>query len=513
MSRFSQLTPKQLAVLRLKCERDFLTFCRVFFEVHEGSRLIVGAHHKVLCDLMQHGVAYGSVSRLIVNIPPGYTKTLIISILFPAWSFAVFGACRFINSSFSDDRALENSLVVRDIIQSDLYQLFWPTGAMRKDSTAKKLWRLENGGSFYAVPTGGSVTSFRGGFMREGFSGAILIDDPIKPDDATSEVKRVRINTRFNNTFRSRLAVESVPIVIIMQRLHEDDYTGFLLRGGSGDKWHWLSIPVVHPDRPMDVPKDYTHALPVKYDLPAGPLWPYKHTLEQIDVLKRDEYTYSSQYLQRPAPVGGGIFKAGYWQYYNEYNFADNVLHIDRQTTTTIDYKMIFADTACKTGQHNDFSVAQCWGYSSDTETIYLLDQIRGKWEAPDLREQIIAFFDRHDFKQGVNQVGVRSRFVEDKVSGTGLIQDINRMRGQGAVEGIQRDRDKVSRAHSVVSKIRDGKVSLPRYVPWIDDFILECSLFTPLMTHKHDDQIDPMMDAISKMLIFEPTTCYTKWV
>ena len=112
-----------------------------------------------------------------------------------------------------------------------------------------------------ATASGGQITGFRAGRMEEGFTGAFINDDPVKPDDAYSNVKRNAINNRFNNTMRSRLAVESVPMINIMQRIHEDDLTGFLLKGGSGDYWHHLVIPTFLSEEALSkpYPKDYTH--------------------------------------------------------------------------------------------------------------------------------------------------------------------------------------------------------------------------------------------------------------
>ena len=116
-----------------------------------------------------------------------------------------------------------------------------------------------------AAPAGGQITGFRAGRMEEGFTGAFVIDDPVKPDDAYSEVKRSTINNRFNNTMRSRLAIETVPMIVIMQRIHEEDLSGFLLKGGSGDKWHHLSIPAHLDSELLEKPysEDYTHGIPI----------------------------------------------------------------------------------------------------------------------------------------------------------------------------------------------------------------------------------------------------------
>jgi predicted phage terminase large subunit-like protein len=164
-------------------------------------------------------------------------------------------------------------------------------------------------------------------------------------------------------------------------------------------------------------------------------------------------------------------------------------------------YKTIFADTAQKVKEIHDYSVFQCWGKGLDGN-IYLLDQMRGKWEAPDLQTNFMQFCERHDFVMGKVAMGVRARRVEDKVSGTGLIQAVNKIKGMDWVTGIQRDKDKVSRAMSGAPSIAQGKVFLPANAPWLGEYLAEFSKFTPQMSHKHDDQIDPTLDAVHEMLI-----------
>ena len=170
-------------------------------------------------------------------------------------------------------------------------------------------------------------------------------------------------------------------------------------------------------------------------------------------------------------------------------------------TQVTIEYKNIYADTAMKTAEYNDYSVFQCWGKGADGRA-YLLDQARGRWEAPELERRFMQFVNKHEFRHGHNHLGVRSRKVEDKASGIGLIQGINSVMGHGYIEGIPRDKDKVSRAKSGAPRIAQGQVVLPAHALWIDEYLYEFEKFTPTMTHKYDDQIDPTLDAIHELLL-----------
>jgi predicted phage terminase large subunit-like protein len=188
---------------------------------------------------------------------------------------------------------------------------------------------------------------------------------------------------------------------------------------------------------------------------------------------------------QRPSPLGGGLFKDDWWQYYT--------------TPPILDYRAIYADTAQKTGQANDYRVFQCWGKSKTGQAV-LLDQIRGKWEAPELLVQARAFWGKH--RQGA--APLRSMKVEDKVSGTGLIQTLKR---EGVpVIPIQRDRDKITRAHDAAPLVESGNVLLPRDAPYLSGFLAEATAFP---NGAHDDQIDPMMDAVTDLNQAMPAVFY----
>lgn len=218
-------------------------------------------------------------------------------------------------------------------------------------------------------------------------------------------------------------------------------------------------------------------------------LWPYKHDCDQLRVIEEgDPYTFSSQYQQNPSPLGGGMFKDKYWRYYD-------VLPND---ITAI---RIYGDTASKTKEHNDFSVFECWA-RSQTKGVFLLDLVRGKWEAPELESKMVDFWNKHKPTQ-FKPFGAQMIKVEDKSSGTGLIQGIKKDY-MIPIEGIQRNTDKVLRAMGVIKYFASGYVHIPREAEWLHDFKEEFRKFTPLMTHKHDDQIDPAMDAVEDLIIFE---------
>lgn len=435
-----------------------------------------GPHHAVMGDTLDR-VLRGEISRLLITLPPGYTKTEIAVVNFIAKGFQVNPAARFIHATFSDDLARENSDKAKTLIELPEYQQLCPVH-IRSDSRAKDRWRTTAGGGVLAKAAGGPITGFRAGTMdKEIFSGALIVDDPLKPDDAFSPTKRAAVNKRATNTFRSRLAHEGVPIVVIMQRLHGDDFAGHLLKGGTGEVWDHLDLPVVI-DRGIEYPKEWTHGRPIAHNLPDGPLWPEKHTQAEIEVLKADAYTFASQYMQRPVSIEGALFEMAKFGEWNE--------------LPPLEWLCMYADTAQKTGERNDFSVIQLWGRAASG--IYLIDQVRGKWEAPELEKTALAFWAKH------KALGrdVRALKVEDKASGTGLIQSIRR---QGIpVVPIPRDKDKFTRGLDAAPWIASGQVWLPANADFTPALLLELQTFDGLGTG-HDDQVDPMMDAIAEML------------
>ncbi|SMC96977.1 phage terminase large subunit [Novosphingobium sp. B1] len=473
LSLLSAVVAKRKAVA-LAPEGKLLDFTRWYFPEREGMEFIEGPHHRVIGDTLDR-VLTGEITRLIINVPPGYTKTEAAVVNFIAKGFHVNPKARFIHSTFSDDLARENSDKVLQLIGIEGYQSVKPV-EIRHDSSAKDRWKTTAGGGMLAKAAGGPITGFRAGYMdRSIFTGALVIDDPLKPDDAFSPTKRKTVNQRATNTFRSRLAHDDVPIIAIMQRLHSDDFAGHLLTGGTGEKWHHLNLPVLI-NNAEPYPAEWTHGIPIQHNLPDGPLWSEKHSEAEIEVLKADAYTFASQYMQRPVSIEGALFDMGGFKWWND--------------LPVFDYYSVYADTAQKTGERNDFSVIQLWGRAE--HGIYLVDQVRGKWGAPELEETALTFWTKH---RGKN---VRGFNIEDKASGTGLIQAL-RKKGVPTI-GIPRAKDKYTRGLDAAPWIATGMVHLPANEPWTTALRSELQMFDGLGTG-WDDQVDPLMDAIADML------------
>lgn len=290
----------EAAARRLECEIDGLYFFRYFYKQRTGAKALVNWHHRLMADTLQR-VIDGEIKRLVINIPPGYTKTELAVINFMARGLALNPRARFMHLSYSASLSIINSSQTRAIVRSEPFQEMWQR-TIRDDTDRQNLWWTLEGGGVYATSIGGQVTGFRAGQMEPGFTGALIIDDPLKAADIHG-IEREATNADYNGTIRSRLAHEGVPVIVIMQRLHDNDLAGFLLRGGSGERWHHLDLPV-HEFGKHKLPDDYTHAIPIEYEPADSVLWRYKHDEEAIAILSSQQLTYLCQYLQRP-PANG----------------------------------------------------------------------------------------------------------------------------------------------------------------------------------------------------------------
>lgn len=239
--QIENFTPEQLAVLKHRLENNFLDHVKFFLLLRENQPFITGRHHPILANTLQR-VIDGEIKRLIVNIPPSYTKTEFVVVQFSSFGFARNPRCRFLHVSGGDVLPLDNSSKIKEQILHPISQKLWGTTA-KDDTRSKGYWKTNSNGAFYAVSSGGQIVGFRAGRSLPGFQGAILIDDPQKPDDMYSSTKRMWFPNRYTNTIRSRVDNRNTPIIVIMQRLHEEDFSGWLLNGGSGEKWHHLCLP------------------------------------------------------------------------------------------------------------------------------------------------------------------------------------------------------------------------------------------------------------------------------
>ena len=305
--------------LRAKLLDSPLFFTRYFFKKTFNRKFVVNDHHKEICRIMKR-VFKGELNRVIINMPPRYGKTELLVKSFISMGLALNPRSKFIHTSYSETLALDNSESVKDLVESDDYQKFFKV-KLKKDSKSKRKWYTDQGGGIYAAASGGQITGFGAGqvedetkevedflndvdVMQNKFQGAIIIDDPIKPEDADSPDMREKINQRFDNTIRSRTNSRNTPIIIVMQRVHERDLSGYLI-DLEPDEWEVLMMPAISEE--------------------GAALWPFKHTIEELMKLKLvNELVFENQYQQDPKPQKGLVFLKSDFEYFQGNDFDEN---------------------------------------------------------------------------------------------------------------------------------------------------------------------------------------------
>lgn len=500
---WESLTPSEKQAVKLISESSLLGFQRCFFSLMQGDKWQVNWHHRYMSTPIEQ-IINGERGSTLFNVPPGSGKTETLSIHAPVYSILKCPRVRNLNISFSDTLSKRNSRRTREIIKSREFQELWPheLGVDQADE-----WQLIRGGKVSAEVVsrsmGGQITGGRGGYPGPGFTGWISLDDIDKPSDMFSSVKRERVHEILVNTLRSRRGNKSkenpTPFVGIQQRLHVYDSTWFMMSGNMGIKFDLIKIPALLDD-------EYIGSLPdwikdecwnsVKGSEKVRGYYSYWPSNEYIgdlmDLWERDEYTFMSQYMQDPIALGGNIFSADGWAFYGD--------GYDLPTPPDFDYRFITADTASKTKTYNDYSVFCEWGVWDGR--IYLLRRWRGKWEAPELRAMFINIISDAWARNSLGDKGnLRDILVEDKSSGTGLIQDVGRS-SPLPITPVQRNTDKVTRAMDAAPHVNTGKVVLPGGAEWLPEFISEHSAFTADDSHRFDDQVDNTMDAVQHAII-----------
>lgn len=495
----------EMQLERERCEKEHLFFTRRFFLPRMGFKFSVNWHHEYIAWAIDEVIA-GRIKNLVINVPPGSGKTELLTNLI-ARGMARAARSRFLYLSFSQSLVEDVAATARNIVKSEDFQLLWPV-KISKSTDSKSNWKTTvdgfDAGHVYAASMGGQVTGRRAGTLaNDGFTGAIILDDPLKPEDAFSKSARKKANRKILNTVNSRKAKSSTPIILIMQRLHVEDPTNFVMTGNVPGKWHQISIPALIDD-------DYINTLPehIRCKVPRDverdqngrqSYWPLKESLESLLQLEKggedkdgvtvSRYTFASQYMQNPKKLGGDLVKAEWFPRYVE--------------LPILKWRAIWADTAQKIKKHNDFSVFLCAGLGYDNN-LYIIDVKRGKWEAPQLLKEAKSFINKH--KESNTKIGkLRYMAVEDKASGTGLIQTIVKETTL-PIRAIQRDEDKLSRTMDVILYVEDRRVFLPAKAPWLLNYIEEIEGLTADWTHDHDDQWDPTIDAINDSLAKKPT-------
>lgn len=454
-------------MLKRKLERTYLEFAKWNFKETTRQDLIISDHHEVMADGFQR-VLDGEIKLLLITVPPRYTKTEFVK-QFCAAGFARNAASQYIYTSYSDTLAMKCSNEIKDGISHENFQKIWPI-KIKKDVNAKKLWETEAGGGLFATSFGGPIVGFGAGKMdgyksptKWEFNGAIIIDDPIKTQDRHRAIARADVIDYFTGTLPSRFNSQSVPLIVIMQRLHKEDLAGHVVENDSDrEGFLHINLPAIKEN--------------------GEPLWPAKHSLEALERMAKNNEMFQSQYMQQPIVLGGNLIKSSEFKRYGILPFLNR--------------RFITADTALKDKEHNDFTVFQCWGVGKDN-ALYLIDNLRIKIQSKDLKGRFIDFWNKHNNLEVMQYGNLTCAYVEDKASGTQLIQEL-RAEARIPIVAVQRSRSKLERVLDILlPRLASGYIFIPEEATWISDFLNECEEFNASMSHKHDDQIDPLVDAV----------------
>jgi predicted phage terminase large subunit-like protein len=399
------------------------------------------------------------ITRLIINMPPRSLKSIMSSVALPAYVLGHDPTRRFICVSYSAELAKKHSNDFRAVVESPWYRALFPGARIGQKDSETEIETTARGFRL-ATSVGGTLTG-RGAEI-------IIIDDPLKPDDAHSEAKRNAANEWFKNTLLSRLDDKRTgAIIIVMQRVHMDDLTGFVL--SLSDEWVVLNLPAI-----AEVDEGIPISATTVFRRKAGEaLSPAREPIPVLENLKLQlgSDAFSAQYQQAPAPPGGAMIKRHWIARYGE-------LPPQHERFLTLQSW----DTANKGGPENDFSVCTTWVVTRDRRW-YLRDVWRHRVDYPALKAAMQA--------QAAFWKAQRV-LVEDAGAGTALFQEL-----RGNVPGIvaiKPDRDKISRMAAVSSKFESGLVFLPKNAPWLPDFEAELFAFPGA---KHDDQCDSVSQAL----------------
>lgn len=310
--QWENLTAAEKAAIKIASEASFEAFMRIFFQLLQGQKFLKNWHHTFECRLAE-SVYYGKIKRGIINVAPGSTKTEIWSIHWIVWCIIKCStgdsprSSRWLPLSYSDELVKENSKRVKEILDSEEFQYLWPMVVDKKTNAASNwLYKDAHGNRhrLYGTSTGGQVTGRRGGYMVDGFSGAVILDDPLPPKDMDSGLLMDKSNKKLNRVVRSRLAHDDIPIIMVQQRIAKGDSTDFLNSDGTPDDYEVYKVPAL-------IDKEYIDTLPddamnecVKDTGFTGErvsYWPAKEPTKTLLAMeKADNYMFSAQYQQNP---------------------------------------------------------------------------------------------------------------------------------------------------------------------------------------------------------------------
>src|SRR6202049_2546892 len=425
--------------------QDFSTFAaRCFHDLNPQAELAMNWHLEVIAAKLT-AVREGKIRRLIINLPPRHLKSLLASIAFPAWCLGHDPSAQILCVSYAQDLADKLSRDCRSIMMSPWYRQIFRTRLAPHRQAVQE---------FITTAHGCRLATSNGGVLTGRGAGIILIDDPLKPEEALSDAQRQAAKDWFDHTLYSRQDDKQYgAIVIIMQRLHEDDVVGHVI---AQEPWEVVRFPAI-------AEADEVHEIETIW----GPrcfarrqgeaLHPDREPLETLDRIRRTvgEYNFAGQYQQTPAPLGGGMVKAEWFKRYAANRLPESFERVVQSW-----------DTANKATELSDFSVCTTWGIRG--KDLFLLDLLRKRLEYPALKRAV---------REQHSLFNANVVLIEDKASGTQLIQELI-ADGFHPVTGYKPECDKIMRLHAQTAMIENGFVHIPEAAPWLAEYLHEVTVF-----------------------------------
>lgn len=436
---------------------------RSFLELNAGKQFLSNWHIEVLAAKLEE-VRHGTCKRLIVNVPPRHLKSQAITIAFPAWVLGHEPTKQILTVTYAQDLSDNFTRASRTLMTSPFYEGLFDT-RLSKGREAVSDFETTDGGNRFSTSTGGGLTG-RGADI-------IIIDDPLKADDALSDSRRGSVNDWYDNTLRSRLnSLENGAIIIVMQRLHADDLVAHVQE--HDETWDVLSFPAMaEQDESYDFLTPYGRKQ--AHRKTGEILQPALLSQAKLEAQRREmkDYNFTAQYQQNPQPPSGIIVKREWLKFYGPNDKPERFDQIVQSW-----------DTANKDTELANFSVCTTWGLKD--QHLFLLDVSRRKLDFPDLKRAVRELAALHH----PNIV-----LIEDKASGISLIQELRAENFSLVQAAPAIDGDKVMRLRAQTAKIEGGFVLFPKEAHWLDTYLLELVTFP---NSKNDDQVDSTVFALA---------------
>ena len=474
------------ALLKAIYRQDFYSFLqRVFADVGGNANFQPNWHIEVIVHYLQL-VMEGKERRLIINLPPRHLKSIICSVALPAYILGKNPRERILCVSYSDELSSKLASDCRNVIESAWYKAAFPGTRLSSSRRSINDFETTLGGGRFSTSMGGTITGRGGNYL--------IIDDPIKTADSNSEVLREKVNDSYGTTLYSRLDNKKEGrIIVVMQRSHENDFTGYLL--ASDPSFKQIKMPIIAEEDECWTVRNRLTGKEKTYCRKVGELLhPGRDSQEEVNRMREflGAYNFAGQYQQNPTSRGGNVIKREWLKFYNPQELHQQIISGQVHPFALIQSW----DTASKIGEDNDFSV--CITALNTIEKTYILDVFRDKLSLPDLIYKAEALIKQAAQQYGHWWGGSIRLLYEDVASGIGFGQALER-KWICTMVPVTPNNDKQTRLLNVSNLLENGTCLFPDNKPaWWADFERELITFP---NSKHDDQCD----ALSQLLANPP--------